>query len=302
MKILLISGHGAGDPGAVGNGFTEEAKNIEIAQLVQKYLSKYATVDIYDITRNAYQDVRNGNFSIGKYNYVMEFHFNAFNGTATGTECYVVSSESGITVEQAVMKELSAFFKLRDNDGEFDGVKRTNFSVISKVKSLGMSGALYEICFIDNAADMAIYESKKEEIAQAITRGVAKGFGLTTSGEGDEQEVTPEEDVTTEGVKNLISVMAQEVIQGLHGNGHTTREASLREKYGDIDYEAVRAKVNELLGVASTTTTPSVTTMAQEVIKGLHGNGHATREASLKAKYGNIDYQVVRAKVNELLS
>lgn len=236
----------------------------------------------------------------------MEFHFNAFNGSATGTECYVVSSESGISVEQAVMAELGKFFKLRDNDSVYDGVKRTNFTVISKIKSLGMSGALYEICFIDNPSDMAIYENNKEAIAQGIARGVAKGFGLSAQGsdEGTTETptVTPESDVTTDAVKDMIDTMAYEVIKGLHGNGHATREASLKDKYGEIDYDAVRARVNEILSGNTSTTIPSVTELAKEVISGVHGNGHATREASLKAKYGNIDYDAIRAKVNELLS
>lgn len=302
MKILLISGHGAGDPGAVGNGVTEEEKNIEIVRLVEKYLKAYATVDVYDTNRNAYEDVKNGAFNIGKYGYVMEFHFNAFDGTATGTECYVVSSEAGIKVEQAVMQELSKFFKLRDNDGEFDGVKRTNFSVINKVKALGMSGALYEICFIDNPSDMAIYEKEKENIAKAIVSGVCEGFGLSKS-QGDEEADTESnldiEDTSTKIPS--ITVMAKEVIAGEHGNGHEVRKASLEKKYGEIDYEAVRAEVNGIINGTSTAAV-SVTTMAKEVIAGEHGNGHETRKASLEKKYGAIDYEAVRAKVNELLA
>lgn len=292
------------DPGAVGNGYTEEVKNIEITNLVKKYLSTYATVDVYDTTRNAFKDVQNGTFSIGTYNYVMEFHFNAFNGAATGTECYVVTTESGITVEQAVMAELGKFFRLRDNDDVYDGVKRTNFTVISKIKSLGMSGALYEICFIDNPADMAIYEANKEAIAEGIARGVAKGFGLSAqgSGEGSGSVGGTGSDVTTDAVKDMIDTMAYEVIKGEHGNGHAIREASLKDKYGEIDYEAVRARVNEILSGNTTTTIPSITELAKEVISGVHGNGHATREASLRAKYGDIDYEAIRAKVNELLS
>lgn len=48
----------------------------------------------------------------------------------------MTTRESGITVNQAIMKNLSDFFPLRDNDNVFDGVKRTNFLVINYIKRL----------------------------------------------------------------------------------------------------------------------------------------------------------------------
>lgn len=58
------------------------------------------------------------------------------------------------------------------------GVKRTNFRVISRVKAQGVSAALLEVCFIDNASDVNIYKSRKNDIANAIVNGVAEDFGL----------------------------------------------------------------------------------------------------------------------------
>lgn len=178
MKILLIAGHGAGDPGACGNGYKEANLTREIVNNVEKKLKKYATVDIYNQKRNAFYDCLNGVFKIGKYDYVLEIHLNASNGKGHGTEIYVTTTEQGITVEQAIMKNMSKFFTLRDNDSIFDGVKRTNFLVINTVKSRGMSGALLETCFIDNKSDIAIYKKNKDAIAQAICDGVVTGFGL----------------------------------------------------------------------------------------------------------------------------
>lgn len=177
-KILLISGHGQGDCGAVGNGYKEADLTREFVNLIALELKKYATVEVYDQSRNAFNDVKNGKFSVGKYDYALEIHFNAFNGQAHGSEIYVTTRESGISVEQAIMKNIKKYFTLRDDDSIFDGVKRENFAVINTLKDKGISGALLEVCFIDNANDMKVYQEYKKDIAREIVVGIANGFGL----------------------------------------------------------------------------------------------------------------------------
>ena len=136
MKILLISGHGAGDPGAVSPLGGEAVETVVMVQKIQKALEGFATVELYPVERNAYSDINNGclkvNFS--NYDYMLEVHFNACvndingNGVTTGTEIYVTSSEKGITVEQAIVAKIAAL-GLKNR-----GVKRTNFTVINKCK------------------------------------------------------------------------------------------------------------------------------------------------------------------------
>lgn len=181
MKILLISGHGGKpyDSGATGNGYKEAVLTRELVNLIAPKLRDYATVDIYDQSKNVYQDVKNGKFKIGKYDYVLEVHFNAYSDpTAHGSEIYVTTKENGITVEQSIMKGMKRYFTLRDNDSVFDGVKRTNFLVIKTIKEMGMSGALIEVCFITNKNDMIVYQSNKNAIASDIVGGIVTGFGL----------------------------------------------------------------------------------------------------------------------------
>ena len=189
MNILLMNGHGGNpyDSGATGNGYEEAVLTRELADLVESKLKKYATVKRYPKNRNAFADVQASTFTshvpggIKNIDYAFEIHFNAFGSGAHGSECYVTSAESGITVEQAIMKNMSKFFTLRDNDSIFDGVKRTNFAVIQTCKNYGVSGALLETCFIDNADDIAAYQSNKNVIADAIVDGIAEGFGLKAS-------------------------------------------------------------------------------------------------------------------------
>lgn len=190
MNILLLNGHGAGDVGASGNGYQEYKLTRELADLVQERLKKYATVYRYPKDRNAYTDLENGVFNkhmpiaFSKLGYALEIHFNGFrkdeviDGIFKGSECFVVYSEKGITVEQAIMRGMKKFFPLRDNDNIFDGVKRTNFAVIQALKNNGVSGALLETCFIDDKDDITKYQKNKNAIADAIVNGIVEGFGL----------------------------------------------------------------------------------------------------------------------------
>lgn len=186
MKILLISGHGAGDPGATakidGKLYKEADQTIVMVKKVQEYLSKYAEVTLYPTTRNAYDDYKSGvlntkaNFK--NYDYVLEIHFNACvqdlsgNGVTTGTECYINPSEKGDSVEKAILANIAKLgFKNR-------GVKKKSWAVISAAKQAGVSSALLEICFIDDVDDMRLYLKKQSAVAEAISNGIVSGFGL----------------------------------------------------------------------------------------------------------------------------
>jgi len=200
--------------GACGNGYKEADLTRELVENLAKKLKQYATVDIYNKNRNAFYDVQNGKFSIDKYNYVLEIHFNASaNGKGRGSECFVTTRENGITVEQAIMKNMSKFFTLRDNDSIFDGVKRTNFLVINTVKNAGISGALLETCFIDNKNDMNIYQKDKDKIAQAIADGIVSGFGLKKNSTSTNNTQTTSKPATVKNIKTGDKVKVLKAVQ-----------------------------------------------------------------------------------------
>ena len=178
MRILLISGHGAGDPGATGtyNGklYKEADLTREVVSAVAKKLREYAEVTVYDQSRNAYTDYKNGvlnkNANFAKYDFVLEIHFNAFkpdagDGKNKGVEIF---ARPGSNIEPTIVKNISALgFRNR-------GVKSNGFAVINTARSKGVRAALLEVCFIDDADDMKVYLNNKEEVVDAIV----KGFGL----------------------------------------------------------------------------------------------------------------------------
>lgn len=181
MKILLIAGHGDGDCGAVGCGYKEAELTREMVKLIKPCLDGYADVTIADQKKNWYKYIcKNGQkFDFKPYDYVLEVHFNACvkdytgNGKTTGTEIYVTTMEKGTTVEQGIVNNISAL-GLKNR-----GVIKKNWALINHIKKQGVSSALVEICFIDDADDMTVYQAKKNDIAKGIAKGIIDGFKLT---------------------------------------------------------------------------------------------------------------------------
>ncbi|MDU7948680.1 MAG: N-acetylmuramoyl-L-alanine amidase [Clostridium sp.] len=177
LKILLIAGHGAGDPGACSNYGVEATETRRVVEMLKAQFGTYnVSVDVYPTNRNAYEDVKNGCVQVNftNYDYVLEIHFNsAGNVSANGVEVWVTPSESGIKVEQLIVNKIASLGYLNR------GVKREDFAVIRSAKNKGVSSALIEVCFISNQADMNKYNNNFENICKAIVDGVGEGFSLS---------------------------------------------------------------------------------------------------------------------------
>lgn len=239
MNILLISGHGNGDPGAVSriNGvqYREADETRAMTDLIKKYLGKYCSVVQYPKERNAYHDYHKGVLStIGNFkafDYVLEVHFNAYlagqaDGKTKGTECYVTTSEKSVGVETKICENISKFgFRNR-------GVKRYNYAVINTAKKNGTSSALLEVCFIDDPDDMAIYVPRRDAIAKSIADAVLTGFGIEhnfTSNDEEEEEMviyTKRADVPAWGKSTVDKLINKGLMVG-EGDGKINVEHNM---------------------------------------------------------------------------
>lgn len=180
MRILLIAGHGDGDSGAIGNGYKEADLTREMVKLIAPRLLRYCDVDVADTSKNWYREIikKGAKFNFKIYDYVLEVHLNAIkpdNGDAKtkGTEIYITQAEKRATVEEKIVKYISTLGLANR------GVKRKNYDLINHIKKQGVSAALWEVCFIDDADDMRIYNEQKGAIADAAVKGIAEGFKLT---------------------------------------------------------------------------------------------------------------------------
>ena len=178
MKILLIAGHGAVDPGACSSYGIEadEARSV-VNGLVNQFKNYDVSVDVYPTNRNAYSDVCNGCVAVGfgNYDYVFEVHFNSASGNAYGTEIWVTPDESGTSIEQDIVNRVAKCgFTNR-------GVKSEYFAVITAAKNCGTSSALMEVCFISNKNDMTTFRANYSQICRGIVDAIAEGFEIGKS-------------------------------------------------------------------------------------------------------------------------
>lgn len=154
MKVYLVAGHGAGDPGATALGYTEAALTRELVRNIHDYTS----FDFFDTSINAFKSTDTLLKSIpSNVDLLLEIHFNAFsNANAKGTEVYLPSTcdpalYKDIPYEQLGIKVASAI------GTTWRGVKKAGFRVIEKVASVGVPAILLETCFITSPEDMGKY-------------------------------------------------------------------------------------------------------------------------------------------------
>ncbi len=101
-------------------------------------------------------------------------------------------------------------------------------------KRYGISHALIETCFIDDADDMALYRKVKPQIAKAIAAGIAEGFGLkyndTTAAGTQAPEKKEEENTTMTEVE--IRKLVTQTIAGM--DVATTAKNAARKAAQDV--------------------------------------------------------------------
>lgn len=234
MNILLIAGHGAGDPGATsttnGKLHKEAEETRRVVAALQPILQKYCKVSVYPTSRNAFEDHKSGTLrstaKFENYNYVLEIHFNAFqngplDGNTKGVECYVTSRESGTVVEEKICKNIAAAGLTNR------GVKRYNWSVINAAKNAGVSSALLEVCFIDDPDDMKVYTQKFQQIINGIAKGIVDGFGLGDFKMESEEKEEEEEMVVYKKIEDIPSwgkATVEKLIKKGYLNGNSSKD------------------------------------------------------------------------------
>ena len=266
MTHLVICGHGQGktvyDVGAVNRSLniTEAQKVRELAGVMKQHATKTHFItdkNVYD-----FKDI----VSISKdYESVTELHFNSFNGQAQGTEVLIKDGFKPDSLDTGLKNVLEKYFKAR-------GFKFVDWLYnANAMANTGISYRLIEVCFIDNNADMAIYEKNKHVIARELME-VIEGRKIS-----ENTKPTPKAQATVNGLG--IEQLATNTVNGLYGNGEERKK-----KLGKL-YESVQTVINERYKAISASESHRL--LAKEVLKGNLGNGDE-RKKNLGSYYNTV--------------
>lgn len=175
MKILLISGHGAGDSGACGCGFKEADLTRTATNILAGKLAAYdVSTTRYPVARDAYQDNRNGKLQVdfSSFGLIVEVHFNSFNGSAHGTEC--LYKPSGMKALATKVSAAIASVGFLDRGAK----QRTDLANMNRAAKLGVPYILIETCFIDNSADMKLYQQNLYNVWDKTAAAICSYYGI----------------------------------------------------------------------------------------------------------------------------
>ena len=165
-KHLVIAGHGKQpsgriDYGAEGNGYKENNLTKELCTL----MDAYAGEEMSFITDHDVYGYRNMGIHTG-WDSITEIHFNAFNTQAFGCEVLIHADFEPDVLDKKLLAVLDTYFVSRDIK------KRSDLYNMNVCKEKGFNYRLIEVCFIDNANDMKIYQANKKAIAMGLVEAI----------------------------------------------------------------------------------------------------------------------------------
>ncbi len=170
--LLVICGHGAGDSGAVGGGYTE-AERVRALGARIKALGGDA-VELGDISRNWYRDGGLNRLSTDKP--VVELHMDASGVPgAHGAHVIIKSGFEPDAYDKALADKLSAMMPGRAEKI----VHHSELANVNRAARRGINYRLVENGFIDSPEDLAYFNGHVDDIARAYLAA----FGIAATGQ-----------------------------------------------------------------------------------------------------------------------
>lgn len=179
---LIVYGHGAGDPGAVGDGTNERDFN---RQTFHPYLKIWADklknnkVVFWDITgsKDLYQDTAKGwgiyGMTSSQYASISEFHLDAASATATGGHGIIYKTYSPDNFDLNVVKPIKDFIGWWGSVQNTQGInRRDNLLNCNVAAQRGINYRLIELCFITNPNDMKKLRANLDQMAKTMIESI----------------------------------------------------------------------------------------------------------------------------------
>lgn len=176
-KLFVICGHGAGDPGADGGGYTE-AERVRALGARIKALGG-SEVELGDTSRNWYRD--GGINRLETSAPVVELHMDASGVPgAHGAHVIIKKGFDPDEYDRALADRLSAMMPGRADKL----VKVSNLANVNRAARRGINYRLVENGFIDSDVDLAYFNEHVDDIARVYL----EVFGIAASSAPSEPE------------------------------------------------------------------------------------------------------------------
>ena len=164
-KLFIICGHGANDPGAIGNGYSEAERVRALAKQIKSFGGE--NVIIGDMNKNWYADNMVNNKNIPKGVKALELHMDSsLSLSARGAHVIIDADLKADKNDEVLAKYISGVFPGRSEIL----AKRNNLANLNRAQANGINYRLLECGFISNAEDVKIFNSKMDEIAKGILK------------------------------------------------------------------------------------------------------------------------------------
>lgn len=164
MRLWVCCGHGAGDSGAVGNGYTEAERVRALGSRI-KELGGDGVV-LMDQRRNWFADHGFDSVQIPEGDTVVELHMDSGAAGARGGHVIYKAGYAPDAYDRALADAISGIFP-----GRAESLKsRTDLRNCNVCASRGINYRLVEHGFISDAGDVATFNAKIDDIARTYLR------------------------------------------------------------------------------------------------------------------------------------
>lgn len=177
-RIFVIPGHGAGDSGAVGNGYQEQERARALATRIKALGGDFVT--LADFSRNYYADNGITSLSIPSDTQIIELHMDSATASARGGHVIIYSGFEPDEYDEALAKFIGSFMPGRSVLIS----RRSDLANPARAAAKGYGYRLMECGFISNASDVAKFNSNMDDLA----RGILAAFGISASGSSGSYE------------------------------------------------------------------------------------------------------------------
>lgn len=172
MKLFVIPGHGAGDPGACGNGYSEAERVRALATKIKEHGGSYVTLADFD--RDYYADNGISRLNLSDDYQIVELHMDSGPSSAKGGHVIIQAGIGGADqYDKNLAKAISTIFPGRTNTL----VERDDLANPARAAAKGYGYRLVENGFISNAGDVKTFNAKIDELAKAYLAA----FGITVA-------------------------------------------------------------------------------------------------------------------------